>query len=423
MMATCPMESELHREYPDASPALRGHLSTCDACARQWSEIEALSALAREAPRPLRSPAQYREARALFVASALARGERRASPLFAVEMVALAAAAALLLLVHAPTPPEAHLSSVPPAPVAAAPIAPATSRGTIHAEASAQVTRRSQLPDEVIALADGKITVEVAPLGAGERFRVVTEDAEVEVRGTAFDVVSDHGHLVAVHVWHGRVEVRPRGAPVVVLHADERWDAPAPAKVITAATDDRDRAPARPVTPARPTPIEHREPSSERSSQGAVAPEAPAKPPEPAPPPAAKQEQVAKPAAVPAAELAFRRGWDELRANHPGEAATELERVPLDHPLAEDAMFWRGVALARSKRPGEAVRALTAFIARFPHSERVAEATALLGWQEIELGDLDEAEARFRSLTGPLPDDLKKNVEAGLAELHRRRAH
>src|SRR5690606_20168407 len=41
---------------------------------------------------------------------------------------------------------------------------------------------------EVVELAAGRVTVEVARLRAGERFVVRTEDAEVEVRGTAFEV-------------------------------------------------------------------------------------------------------------------------------------------------------------------------------------------------------------------------------------------
>jgi hypothetical protein len=448
MTVSCPPEIELHRQYPDASPALREHVATCDACARQWSEIEALSALAREAPRPSRSAVQLHEARARFVASALDRGRRRAPALFATgAVVAVAAAAALVMLLRRPGSVD-----------------PAASRATIAASPDAHVTWRSRLPDEVVVLADGNITVEVAPLAKGERFRVVTDDAEVEVRGTKFDVLSSHGHLVAVHVWHGRVEVRPRGTPTVVLHPDEEWKTRPAEAVITAASHDPDPAPsppvadvpelppppdlppphpARPSAPVRTTAHDHREPSPAvvrvQAAGGSAAhdhDDVPVSAPAvsgPAPSPVAPPEAPARPAtakpepakqtahSLPPAELAFRRAWEHLRANRPEDAAAEFHRVPPDDPLAEDAMFWQGASLARAHHPADATRVLTAFVARFPSSARVAEATALLGWQALALGNLDLAETRFRSLSGPLPEELKQNVEAGLAELHRRR--
>ncbi len=80
--------------------------------------------------------------------------------------------------------------------------------------------------DERVELAAGRIRVEVEHLDAGERFRVITVDAEVEVRGTAFDVVARRGELVSVHVHEGVVDVRWRDAATVVLRAGESWSAP-----------------------------------------------------------------------------------------------------------------------------------------------------------------------------------------------------
>lgn len=82
-------------------------------------------------------------------------------------------------------------------------------------------------PDEIVRLLDGALTVEVDPLGPRERFRVVTGDGEVEVRGTAFEVRAEQDQLRAVRVLHGRVVVR--GAPLegeVELGPGQRWLAP-----------------------------------------------------------------------------------------------------------------------------------------------------------------------------------------------------
>src|SRR5207302_1565888 len=80
----------------------------------------------------------------------------------------------------------------------------ASAHGTILAQPGAEFIRLGQPPDEIVRLSQGTLTVEVSPLGAGERFRVITSDAEVEVRGTAFDVVAAADRLTAVRVHHGR---------------------------------------------------------------------------------------------------------------------------------------------------------------------------------------------------------------------------
>ncbi len=72
---------------------------------------------------------------------------------------------------------------------------------------------------------DGTVTVEVDRLQPGERFRIVTGDAEVEVRGTAFDVTAAGDRLRSVRVMHGSVEVRPAGGSVRILSPGQAWEA------------------------------------------------------------------------------------------------------------------------------------------------------------------------------------------------------
>ena len=85
------------------------------------------------------------------------------------------------------------------------------------------LSRVQARPDEVVKLDEGVLVLEVAPLPPGERFRVRTRDAEVEVRGTRFQVSASDGELLAVSVTHGRVEVVSRGAGRAVLEPGDEW--------------------------------------------------------------------------------------------------------------------------------------------------------------------------------------------------------
>jgi hypothetical protein len=82
----------------------------------------------------------------------------------------------------------------------------------------------------MLDLETGALHAEVAKLGPSERFVVRTADAEVEVRGTSFDVwrVSadpscGEGTTTRVKVREGIVAVRARGQSETLVHADEVW--------------------------------------------------------------------------------------------------------------------------------------------------------------------------------------------------------
>src|SRR5262249_1118357 len=121
---------------------------------------------------------------------------------------------------------------------------------SIRAVGAARFSRVRPGPDEIVRVDEGTIHLDVAPLGVGDRFRVVTADAEVEVRGTAFQVTAAASQLVAVRVWHGRVEVPGGGGVAGGLGAGGegvRSAAAAPATVLGAAVPPppapRSRAP------------------------------------------------------------------------------------------------------------------------------------------------------------------------------------
>lgn len=109
-------------------------------------------------------------------------------------------------------------------------------------------------------LVRGAAHLVVAKLSSGQRFVVDTEDAEVEVRGTVFDVAVKSGpadcpRRTAVAVTEGAVEVRSHGKKLL-LHPGDTWEGEcsAPAKAAEAARVAPSRvarkAPAAPPVPA-----------------------------------------------------------------------------------------------------------------------------------------------------------------------------
>jgi hypothetical protein len=119
--------------------------------------------------------------------------------------------------------------------------------------------------EQWLRLGSGSVALHVAKLSAGQRFVVVTPDAEVEVRGTRFHVAlaspseeCGHGTPTRVVVDEGVVVVRSPDGEVRVP-AGERWPAAcaepralAAAAVTPPAVTRRAPRPAAPQAPSTP---------------------------------------------------------------------------------------------------------------------------------------------------------------------------
>ena len=456
---SCPNPIELSRALvAGIDDRLRMHLELCDQCSAELAAHSAIATEARRLPVFEPSPDHARSVRnALLVAARTPAPAARPRLwwVFGAGATALAAAAIVLLVV---------------VPRGSSP----TYRGTIHAQAGASYVRVGAAPDEIVGLTNGTITVEVATLSPGERFRVVTADGEVEVRGTAFDVTAAHDHLRAVRVLHGRVEVRAEGSTQHVLTAGERWDlglakAPSDATGAIAAIAPPAPSPTAPgaTTPTAPdasattstsrvatsagaatatTPRASAASSSSSSSRVATNAGTSADPRASAAGSATTSTSSTRRAGAstaapttssittsmksspPAApkrpnELLFEKGWAALGKGDAAGAASTFEQAakaaPND-PLAEDAWFWRASALARAK-DGRAARALEAFLASYPRSPRAGEASAMLGWLVIDR-DVDRAEALFQAAAKDRVAAVRASAEKGLAAVAHRRA-
>jgi TolA-binding protein len=276
-------------------------------------------------------------------------------------------------------------------------------RGVVHPGNTAVFSLMQGQPDEVVLLRQGEITVEVERLAEHERFRVVTGDAAVEVKGTVFSVTASDDRLVAVGVTRGQVVVSVLGHDPVTLGPNERWD--------RTLSDERARPGLKDSIDLfkerdRPSP----QPGHARDRRLGLA---------------RSDQRTAKALATQsAAETAFADGWQALRSQRLAEAAAAFSRAvdaAGDQPLAEDAWFWLAVCQARIPRPAEARETLTTFIARFPDWPRVGEAADMLGWLLVDSGDLAGAERAFATAVLGSGASVQRSAKEGLRAVQLRR--
>ncbi len=374
----------------DAS--LRAHVERCAECTRELEALERIVDAGREIDLGPVDPARTEQRRArLLEAARRSAGPRASRTPIVVAGLAVAVAVAMVAMLavdrFAPaataTPrSEALALSEPPTTVA-------RTHGAVRASAGAHFTLLSDAPDEIVRLVEGAITVSVTPLSPGERFRVVVGDAEVEVRGTAFEVAAQDDRLESVDVLHGAVEVRLEGSAPTLVHAGERW-----ARTVEDASE-----------------VENAAPIDETASVRASRPRAPA-------PPSIDETRSRAPSWT--AASGFETGWSALHDGDPLAAATAfgevLARAPRD-PLAEDASFWRAVAWSRAERTTEARVALESFVRTYPRSVRAPEASVMLGWLLLSSGEREGARAMFERGTNDPSERVRASAARGLAAI------
>lgn len=410
MSGRCPRPMELTRAQVSGSDdaELRAHLAECARCAADWAAHARVTALAADLPVAAPLPEHSAQVRSALLMAARAGAARQVRPVRRIVLsAAVLCAAGLAAAVGLRWFDSRAGTGSPPGPEQQAAVAPIY-RGTVNAHEGARFIRVGGVPDEIVRLTDGTITVEVDKLQPGERFRVITNDGEVEVRGTAFDVVASGDRLVSVRVLHGRVEVRPAHGASVLLAAGERWNAPPPQAMTPVAAEE---APTPPVpAPALPGIHGVETPGRQGRQLGSTPAIDPGATPVPLPAPA---------------DAAFQEGWAALRRDDAAGAAAAFElsaRSAGEDAIAEDAWYWRAVALARGKRSDAARGAFAAFLDRYPGSPRAGEASAMLGWLLLTIDDLDGAEAHFRAAADDRVDTVRASARAGLKAVAERRA-
>jgi tetratricopeptide (TPR) repeat protein len=321
--------------------SLERHLVGCERCRAAAARLERIAERVRQ---PIGAPVsalEHQRRRLELLRTAALPRPRRALP--RARVVVLLAAAALVAL--------AALALAAPRRAAVVPLAlhlprvalPARVETIVRASAGARYERSTTAGTDRVVLHDGALDLEVRPLLPDERFVVATSDAEVEVRGTIFRVEARDGLIGAVSVREGKVEVRQRGASVL-LTAGGAWSPGAPPLAQAAAPQVETPAP-----PARPAPAR----------------------PAPARPTPAK--------ATPAKDFADGVGLIE-RGDY-AAAAEKLDAFRAANPgdaRAEDAAYLGIIALQRAGRRPAAVAAAQRYLALYPQHPRSPAVRAIL---------------------------------------------
>jgi hypothetical protein len=325
--------------------SLARHLAACAACRALARDLDEVRLLLRRPGPPVTQLEHQRGRLALLRAAATppppkTRGRARAAGL----AISLASAAVSVLALVGPRPAPVsvaqHLPHVslhlPPAEPSAQRVYPPET--TVHASSTARFERRTVDQVERVALREGVLDVAVRKLGLAERFLVATDDAEVEVRGTVFQIEAHAGHVVRVTVSEGLVEVR-YGNAISLVPAGGEWQPPKP--------------PAEPSTLASTAP-----------RRVAAAPFKPA----------------ARPAATSDGEASrsFGDAVDLLGRGDYAAARARLDAFRADHPSddrADLAAFLTIVSLQRAGRRAEARDAARRYLELYPGGDRRADAT------------------------------------------------
>lgn len=449
---TCPSSLVLSQAFPGrASVELQAHLQACSACAAQWSALAQTRTVVQELPYVNPDKGRRDGVRTRLLAAAARQPVGSPSLARWRTWGGIAAAALCVLLgarlisdrtTHDPKS-ASHRRAVVQSPIAGI---------FVHERAGG---------DEWVRLVDGTLHIEVQPLQAGERFRVVCGDSEVEVRGTAFDTVVERDHLRSVSVLHGLVEVRPYGRPAVILGAGQHWQseeassrpsadpsaaqsprveaAPRAPEPVQAPAISPDSKPAAAASKSPPASVSSDPSSTKRSAtvairRAAAAASSAAHNAAPAAlhPGAGSVAAQAPPAssakpAISAAELAFMDGWAALRQGRHQAAAESFARAAQQSagtpgaPLLEDARFWHAVAVARSGQRPAAIAALREFLRQHPAAPRSGEAHAILGWQLLRDAQLDAAQRCFEAAEKDAHAAIRETARSGLAAVAARR--
>lgn len=129
-------------------------------------------------------------------------------------------------------------------------------------------------------------------------------------------------------------------------------------------------------------------------------------------------------AATPA-ERAFAEGWERLRSGDVRGATARFDEAELlanGSSIAEDASYWRAVALARAKRTDDAIRAMTVYLERHGKSARAGELRVALGWLLYERGALEAADGRFAEALDDAAPRVRESAERGKKAIEAARA-
>lgn len=343
MKPTCPrlFEAEAWRDgrlTGAEAEKFRAHVSTCPSCSQEVQSLDALGRVLRTSVPASPDELHVRRERTRLLAAfdaQLVPAPRQANIKQWLGLVAaMLACVAVLVALRSPTPQPAVVASA---------ARPAAEPVVVHADSSAQWSRRAEDRLETIRLQSGALSIHVDHRASLRRLLVLLPDGELEDIGTTFSVSADAGHTTRVSVQEGSVVLRLQGKPPLALAAGDSWSPPSPP------------APSASVAP----------PSASARVTKAVASAA-----------AAPSASVAEPDS----SEEFRNAMTALNRGDNSQAAALFRGFVLAHPRdsrAEDASYLRVLALQRAGDANATQRAANDYLQRYPGGFRKAEITRL----------------------------------------------
>jgi len=335
------------------------HVATCEHCTREVRSLDTLRAVGERLTVLTSTPLEQRRLRqsVLRAANELALHPRRAPRKHAIAFgaFALAAAAAVLaLLVLWP----------PSAPDSSAPVVVGVPTYQIQTSQDAVWSSRNHATTARLLLQGGWFELSVDKLRASQRFLLELPDGELEVKGTRFIVEVRDAKTARVRVHEGRVALRLRGQPPLLLGTGDSWPPLA-------------AAPAATTKPIAPLAGAASNESAESSRVRAPVPSA-----APTPPARGTGSVIEAPTdSIPPAGDAFAQAMSAFSAGDFGKAErlfTAFERAHPADARVEDATFLRAVARARRGDVTAAQAIARDYLRRYPNGLRRAEAERLL---------------------------------------------
>lgn len=391
-MTRCPTPEALDRAFVEPDAEIDRHIASCEACAREKAEQDALMATLDQLPYAPMSTDRSASMRIALAAAARATPQQR-SRRWPVAFVAAAVAVVVVLLNGTDTRPatEAVAPEARPPVAKVAPLRPEQLERPVR-----------PAPVSAVELRDGSPVFEVPALGVTS-IVVRTDDAEIRAERARFQVFAEAGSLVRLQVISGVLELRPPGGGNVALEAGESWTAepaevePAavapvePRRVVeraapsgsqaqkasatgrTALEDEASRATERTALEDEASSATERAASEADTPSTASEADAPSATTEA---PAEASGDKAEPPASP--DEAFAYAWRAFRSGDYAAAARNFEiAAEGDGPFAEDAGYWRAIAELRRGDEERAVELLDAFLERHPTSARRDEVLRL----------------------------------------------
>ena len=379
--SSCPDGWEITRvlSQPETSPEVAVHVRDCPRCAQLVTELRAVVSSAAELPpvAPMSQASLQRIRHTLSVAmdaSTLSLNRRR-RPRMAWAFTGGLAGVALALCGWLYARP--HGTSQVGQGLSGQVLGEQQSLAGIRAFGGARFRRLSTPPNETVGVESGRVAFEVTHLAHGQRFRVLTADGEVEVRGTRFEVEARDDALWVVTVSDGTVDVRVDGR-TLRLQAGDAWERERPSQ----ATDSQVlAAPAGSRFSSRADTIEIPRGRHSRGAQAHVV-----------------QPAESKPTTESGGRQSFDLAWSYLRRGQWDEARRSFAAVAEQahgQGLEEDARYWQAVATARSGRSPEAIHLFETFLQTFPSGVRAGSATLALAWLRFDAGEVEQARVLF----------------------------